>query len=215
METVTDCIFLGSKITGNSDCSHEIKKHLLLRRKAITNLDSLLKSFAFTLPTKVHLVKAMVFSSSRVWMWELDHKEGRVSKDWCFWSVVLEKILESSLDSKIKPVNSKGNQLWILIGRTYTETEAPMLWPFDTGKDWRWEEKGTTEDKMVGWHHQLNGREFEQALGDGEGQGSLACCSSWGHKELDMMERLNNKKPEPNPEPRASKPQSGPPVGLL
>ena len=182
METVTDCIFLGSKITGNSDCSHEIKKHLLLRRKAITNLDSLLKSFAFTLPTKVHLVKAMVFSSSRVWMWELDHKEGRVSKDWCFWSVVLEKILESSLDSKIKPVNSKGNQLWILIGRTDTETEAPMLWPFDTGKDWGQGEKGTTEDEMVGWHHQLNGHEFGWTPGVGDGQGGLVCCDSWDRK---------------------------------
>ena len=119
----------------------------------------------------------------------------------CFWIVVLEKTLESPLDSKeIKPVNPKGNQPWIFIGRT--DAEAPILWPFDVksqligkepddGKDWRQEEKRTTEDEMVGWHHQLNGHEFEQALGVGDGQGSLECCSPWGHKESDTTEWLN------------------------
>ena len=136
-------------------------------------------------------------------MWELDHKEGWASKNRCFWNVVLEKTLESSLDCKIKPGNSKGNRPWIFIGRTDAEAEVPILWPPDAknwliwknpnaGKDWRWEEKGITEDKMVGWRHRLNGQEFEQAPGDGEGQGSLECCSPWGYKELDMTEQLNN-----------------------
>ena len=136
-------------------------------------------------------------------MWEMDHKEGWVPKNWFFWIVVLEKTLESPLDCKeIKPVSPKGNQSWIFIGRT--DAEAPILWPPDAmnrlirkdpdaGKDWRQEKKGTTEDKMVGWHHQLNGHEFEQALRDGKGQGSLVCCSPWGHKELDTTERLNNR----------------------
>ena len=136
-------------------------------------------------------------------MWELDHKEGWALKNWSFWTLVLEKTLESPLDCKeIQPVHSKRNQSWIFIGRTAAEAETPILWPPDakslligidpdSGKDWRQEEKGTTEDEMVGWHHQLDGHEFEQAPGDGDGQGSLACCSPWGHKELDMTERLN------------------------
>ena len=140
------------------------------------------------------------FFSSHVWMWKLDHKEGWASKNWCFWTVVLEKTLESPLDCKeIKPVNLKGNQSWIFIGRTDAEAEAPTLWPPDVkswlirkdphaGKDWRQEEKGMTDDKMVGWHHWLNGHESEKAPGDGEGQGSLACCSPWGHKESDTIE---------------------------
>ena len=139
-------------------------------------------------------------SSSRVWMWELDHKESWEPKNWCFRNVVLEKTLESPLDNKeIKPVNPKGNQPWIFIGRT--DAKAPILWPPDvkswlTGKDpnagkyWG-QEKGTTEDEMVGWHHQLNGHEFEQTPGDGEGQGSLVCCSPRGHKESDTTEWLN------------------------
>ena len=122
-------------------------------------------------------------------------------KNWCFWTVVLEKTLESSLDSKeIQSDHPKGDWFWILTGRT--NAEAPILWPPDAknwligkdpsaGKDWRQEEKGTTEDEMAGWHHRLDGHEFEQALGDGERQGSLACCRPWGHKELDMTERLN------------------------
>ena len=132
------------------------------------------------------------FSSSHVWMWELDHKETWAPKNRCFWTVVLEKILESPLDCKeIKPVNPKGNQSWIFIGMTDAKAETPILWPFDencwltgkdpdAGKDSRQEEKGMTEDGMVGWHHRLNRHVFEQALGDGDGQGSLVCCSPWG-----------------------------------
>ena len=127
----------------------------------------------------------------------------KVAEHWCFWTVMLEKAPESPLDSKeIKWVIPKGNQPWLFIGRTDAEAEASGLWPPDmksrligkdpiAGKDWRWEEKGTTEHKMVEWHHWLNGHEFEQALGDGEGQGSLACCSPWGGKELDTTELLN------------------------
>ena len=138
------------------------------------------------------------FSSSHVWMWQLYHKESWVLKNWCFLTVVLEKTLERPLDCKeIKPVNLKGNQPWIFIGRTDAEAEAPILWPpdgkspltgkdADAGKDWKQEEKGTTEDEMVGWHHRLKGHEFEQVPGDSEGQGSLACCSPWGRKESDM-----------------------------
>ena len=125
-------------------------------------------------------------------MWELDHKEGWMPKNWCFWTVPLEKTLESPLDCKeIQPVNPKGNQSWIFIGRTDAETETSILWPPnaksqligkdpDTGKVWGQEEKRVTEDEMVGWHHQLNGHEFEQTPGDGEEQGSLECCSPWG-----------------------------------
>ena len=144
------------------------------------------------------------FSSTCVWMWELDHKESWALKNGCFWTVVLEETLESPLDCKeIQPINPKGNQSWIFIGRT--EAEVPILWLPDanswlTGrysdaeKDWRQEEKGTTEDEMAGWQHWLNGHEFEQALGDGEGQGSLAGCGPWGCKESDMIEPLNNNK---------------------
>ena len=128
VEAVIDFIFLGSKITADGDCSHEIKRHLLLGRKAMTNLDSMLKSRDITLLTKVHLVKAMVFHI-HVWMWDLDHKESWALKNWCFWTVVLEKTLESPLDSKgIKLVNPKGGQSWILIGRTDAEAEAPVLY---------------------------------------------------------------------------------------
>ena len=124
-------------------------------------------------------------------------------KNWCFWTVVLEKSPESPLDCKeIQPAHPKGNQSWIFIGRTDAEAENPILWPPDVknwligkdpdaGKDWRQEEKGITEDEMVGWHHQLDGDEFEQALGVDDGQGSLACCSPWGLKELDTIEQLN------------------------
>ena len=144
------------------------------------------------------------FSSSHVWMWELDYKEGWMPKNCCFWTVVLEKTLESPLDSKeIKPVNPKGNQSEIFIGKTDAEAEAPILWPPDeksqlirkdpdAGKDWRQEEKGMTESETVGWYHWLNGCDFEQALQDGEGQGSLACCSPWGCEESDTTEQLNN-----------------------
>ena len=135
------------------------------------------------------------FFSSHVWMWELDHKEGWVLKSWCFQTVVLEKTVESPLDCKVNSVSPKGNQSWTFIGRT--DAEAPILWPPDlkswlmgkdpdAGKDWRKKEKGAAEDEMVGWHHQLNGCEFEQTPEDSEGQESLLCCSPWGCTELDM-----------------------------
>ena len=163
----------GSKITADGNCSHEIKRYLFLERKAMTNLGSILKSRDITLPTKFHLVKAMFFSSSHVWMWELDSKESWAPKNWCFWPVVLDKTLESPLDYKeIQPVRAKGDQSWMFIGRTEVEAETPILWPPDAknwligkdpdaGKDWRWEEKGMIEDEMVGWHHQLDGHKFE------------------------------------------------------
>ena len=143
------------------------------------------------------------FSSSHLWMWELDYKESWAPKNWCFWTVVLEKTLESSLDFKeIQPVYPKGNQSWIFIGRTDVEAKAPILWPPDTkswligkdpdsGKDWKCKEKGTTEDEIVGWHHWLNGHDFEQSLGVSDGQGGLVCSSPWGRKESDTTKWLN------------------------
>ena len=137
-------------------------------------------------------------------MWGLNHKKDWTPKNWCFQIVVLEKTLESPLDCKeIKPVNPNGNQPWIFIDRTDAEAEAPIVWPCDAkswptgkdpdaGKDWGQGEKGLTEDKMVGWHHRLNQHESEQTLGESEGQGSLACCSPWGHIESNMTEQLNS-----------------------
>ena len=161
----------------------------------MTNLDSILKSRDITLPTKVHLFnQGYGFSSSHVWMWELDYKESWVLKNWCFWTVVLDKTLDSPLDCKeIQAVHPKGNQPWIFIGRTDAEAEAAIFWPPnvknwfigkdpDAGKDWRREEKGMAEDEMVGWHQQLDGHELEQILGDSEGQGGLVYYSSWGHR---------------------------------
>ena len=168
----------------------------------MTNLDSLLKSRDITV-NKGLSSQDYGFSSGHVWMWELDYKESWAQKNWYFWTVVLEMTLESPLDYKeIQPVHPKGDQSWVFIGRTNVEAETPILWPPDVkswliwkdpdvGKYWGQEEKGTTEDEMVGWHHWLNGHGFEQTLGVGDGQGGLACCSSWGHKELDMTERLN------------------------
>ena len=136
-------------------------------------------------------------------MWKLDCEEGWALKNWCFWTVVLEKTLKNSLDCKeIQPVHPKGNQFWIYIGRTDAQAETPVLWPSDVknwliwkdpdaGKDWRQEEKGTTEDEMVGWHHRLDGHDFGQAPGTGDGQGSLACCGPWGCRESNMTEQLN------------------------
>ena len=162
--------FLGCKITADGDCSHEIKRYLLLGRKVMTN-HSILKGRDITLSTKVHLIKAMVFSSGHVWMWELDYIESWVPKNWCFWTVLL-KTLESPLDCKeIQPVHPNGDQSWVFIGRTDVEAETPILCPPDVkswliwkdpdaGKDWGQEEKGTTEVEMVGWHHRLNGHGF-------------------------------------------------------
>ena len=205
METVRDFIFLGSKITADGDWSHEIKRHLLLGRKAMTNQDSILKSRDITLLTKVRLVKVIGFFSSYVWIWELDNKESWAPKNWCFWTVVTEKTLESPLNRKeIKSVNPKGNQSWIFIGKIYAEAETPILWPPDAknwltgkdpdaGKDWRQEEKGTTEDEMFEWHHRLDGHEFEQVQWVRDGQDSLVCFIPWGQKESNTTEWLNRK----------------------
>ena len=137
-------------------------------------------------------------------MWELDCEEGWVPKNWCFWTVVLEKTLESPLDCKeIQPVHPKGDQSWVFIGVTDAKAETPILWPphakscligkdSDAGRDWGQEEKGMTGDEMTGWHHWLGGHEFEWTLGDGDGQGGLSCSSPWDHKELDTTERLND-----------------------
>ena len=163
----------------------------------MTNLDSVLTSRTIALPIKGVYSQSCGFSSSHVQIWELDHKEGWALKNWCYWTVMLEKTLESPLDSKeIQPVNPKGNQLCIFIRRIDAEAETPILWLSDAknwhigkepdaGKDWGKEEKWVTEDEMVGWHHWLNGHEFGQTPGDSEGQGSLACCSPWGLKESD------------------------------
>ena len=170
VDTLADFIFLGSKITADGDCSHEIKRRLLLGRKVMTNLDSILKSR--DIANKGPSGQGYGFSSSHIWMWELDYKENWVLKNWCFWTVVLEKTLESPLDCKeIQPVHPKGGQSWVFIGRIDVEAETPILRPPDVknwltgkdpdaGKDWGQKEKGTTEDEMVGWHHRLNGHGF-------------------------------------------------------
>ena len=174
---MADFIFLGSKITADGHCSHEIKRRLLLGRKVMTNLDSIFKSRDITLSTKVHLLKAMVFPVVMYGCENWTVKKAEHQRILCFWTVVLEKTLESPLVCKeIQPVHPEGNQSWIFIGRTFAEAEALILWPPDAnnwligkdpdaGKDWRWQEKGTTENEMVGWHHQLYGLEFEQAQG--------------------------------------------------
>ena len=164
----------GSKITADGDCSHEIKRRLLLGRKVITNLDSILKSRHY-FANKGLYSQGYGFSSSQVWMWELDRNsawESWVPKNWCFWTEVWEKTLESPLDCKeIQPVHPKGGQSWLFIGRTDVEAEPPILWPPhakswligkdpDARRDWGQEEKGMTEDEMAGWHHRLNGLEF-------------------------------------------------------
>ena len=170
----------------------------------MTNLDSIWKSrdihyFANKDPSS----QGYGFASRHIWMWELDNKESWAPKNWCFWTVVLEKTPESPLDCKeIQPVDLKGYQSWVFTGRTDAKAETPVLWPphvkswlirkdSDPGRDWGQEEKGTTEDEMAGWHHWLDGREIEWTLGVGDGQGGLACCNSWGRKESDTTERLN------------------------
>ena len=204
MERVKDFIFLGCKITVDGDCSHEIKWCLLLGRKAMTNLDSVLKSRDITLPTKVCIVKAMVFPvviyECESWTIKMaEHPRIDAFQLW-YWKRLLRVPWTVR---RSNPVNPKRNQPWIFIRRS--DAETPILWPPDgkswlTGKDldaWkdrRQEEKGMTEDKMIGWHHQLNGHDFEQALGDSEGQGSLVCCSPWGCKESDMKGGLNYNK---------------------
>ena len=173
METVRDFIFLGSKITADADYSHEIKRHLLLGREAISNIDSILKSRDITLPTKVHLVKGIIFPVVMYGCQSWTVKKAEHQRIDAFEQLVLEKTLESPLDCKeIQPVHPKGNQSWIFFGRTDAEDEAPVLWPPnaknrlirkdpDAGQDWRQEEKRMTEGEIVGWHHRLDGHEFE------------------------------------------------------
>ena len=201
METVADFFFLGSQITAGHDSSHKIKSCFLLGRKVMTTL-SVSKSRHYFVNKGLY-TQNYGFSSGHVWMQQLNHKESWVPKNWCFWTVVLEKTLESPSDCKeIKLVHPKENQSWIFTGRTDAEAKTPILWPPDAknqligkdpdaGKDWRREKKGTTEDEMAGCHYWLHGHEFEQALGVGEEQGSLACCSPRGRKESDTTERLN------------------------
>ena len=161
METVTEFIFLGSKITADGDCSHEIKRCLLLGRKAMTNLDSILKSRDITLLTKFPYGQNYGFSSSHVQMWELDHKEGWAPKNWCFQTMVLEKTLKNPLDAKeIKPVNSKGNQPWIFIGRT----DALILWPPDGEEPTHWK-------RPWSWERLRAGGEGDDRGGEGDDRG--------------------------------------------
>ena len=196
MKTVPDFTFLGYKITTDSDCCQDMRRRMLLGRKVMTYLDSVLRCRDITLWTKVHIVKAIVFPvvMYECESWAIKKAECRKIDTFELW---FWRILASPLDCKeINPVNPKWNQSWIFIGRTHTKAETPVLWPPDAknwltgkdpdgGKDRRLEEKRTREDEMIGWHHSLDGHEFEQALGAGNGQGSLACCSPWGHKELD------------------------------
>ena len=202
MQTGLDFIFLGSKITVDGDCSHEVKRRLLLGRKATRNLDSILQSilkwqqryFADKGPCS----QSCGFSSSHVWIWELDHKESWAPKNWGFWTVVLEERLESPLDCKeIKPVNPKGNQSWIFIGRSNAEAEAPILWPPDVkswftgkdpdaGNDWGREEKRATKNEMVVWHHWLNEHESEQLREIVKDREAWSTAVLGGHKESDV-----------------------------
>ena len=201
VEVVTGFL-LGSKITMDGDCSHEIRRRLLLGRKAMTYLDSVLKSRDIT--DKSPYSRGYGLPSGHVQLWELDCREDRALKNWHLRTVMLEKIPESPLDSKeIKPVNLKGNQPWILAGRTDAKVETPVFWSSDenswligkvpdAGKDWGQKEKRVSEDEMAAWHHQCNGRELGQISEDGEVQSGLLCCSPWGHKESDTAGRLNN-----------------------
>ena len=177
----------GSKITADGDCSHEIKRCLLLGRKVMTNLDSIFKSRDIICQQNP-CSQGYGFSNNHVWMWELGCEESWVPKNRCVWTVVLEKALES--------------QRWDFFGRNDAKVETPVLWPphakswligkdSDAGRDWGQEEKGTTEDEMAGWRHWLDGHESEWTLRVGDGQGGLACCNSWGRKESNTTERLN------------------------
>ena len=195
MEVGTDFLFLGCKIPVDCDCSHEIRWRLLLGRKAVTKLDSMLKSRDITLPTKVRIVNAFPVVTYGCESWTI--KKAEHWRKECFWTVVLEKTLESPLDSReIKPVNLKGNQPWIFIGRIDAEAEAPVLWPSDAksqliekdpdaGKDWRQKEKGQQRIRWLDGITDSMDNELEQTLGDSEGQGALMCFRSCGHRELD------------------------------
>ena len=202
VETVSDFIFLGSKITPDGDCSHEIKTCLPLGRKVMTNLDSVLKSRDITWPTKVRLVKAMVFpvvmygceswTVKKAEHWRIDAFEV-----WC-WRRLLRvpwtaRRSNQSILKEISPGCSlEGLMLKLKLQYfVHVMRRVDSLENSDAGRDWGQEDKGMTEDEMARWHHQLDGREFEWTLGVGDGQGGLACCSSWGRKESDTTEQLN------------------------
>ena len=204
VETVTCFLFFASKITADSDCSHEIRRQLLLGRKAMTNLDNVLKSRDITLPTKVHIIKAKVFPVV-TYAFENWTVRSRMPKNGCLWTVVL-KTPESSLDSKeIKPVNFMEDQPWIITGRTDDEAEIPVFWSSvvnrwvigkvpDAGKDWGQKEKRSSEDEVDGQPRWCNEHVLEQTLGDGKRQGGQVCYSPWSPKESDSTGWLNNNK---------------------
>ena len=195
VERVTDLFFSGAPkslqmLTAAWKKSYDqSRQHIKKQRHYFVNKDPLSQNYGF--------------SSSHMWMWEMDYKECWVLKNWCLWPVVLEKTLESPLNCKeMQTVHPKGNQSWMLIGRIDAEAETLILWPpdvknwiiwkeADSGNNWRQKEKGTTGNEMVGWHHWLNGLEFEKTLGVGNGQGGLVCCSPCSCKESDTTEQLN------------------------
>ena len=201
MQTVRDFILWGSKITADSDYSHKIKRCFLLGRKVMANLDSIFKIRDITLPTKVYIVKAVVFPvvmyGSESWTIKAEYWRIDASELWCWRRLMtVPWTARRSNQSILKEISPEYSLEGLILKL------APTLCPPDVktrlikkdpdaGKGWR-QEKGTTEDEMVGWHHGLNVHEFEQTLGDGEGQGCLACCSPWGRKESDTTERLNN-----------------------
>ena len=201
-ETVTDYIFLSSKITADGDQPWNLKT-LAPWKKSYDQPRQLIKKQRHYFANKGPSSKSYGFPSIHVCIWELDHEESWVLKNWCFWTAMLEKTLESPLDCKeIQPVHPKGNQSWIFTGRTDAEAEAPIFWSSDvirrligkvpdTGKDWG-QKKRASEDETAGRHHRCNRHELEQTPKDGEGQGGLACCSPWRCKELDMTGQLNN-----------------------
>ena len=202
VQTVSDLIFQGSKITANGDYSHEIIRCFLLGRKVMTNLDSILKIRDMTLPTKVHLVKAMVFPVVMYWCesWTIKKAECRKIDAFGLWCS--RRLLRVFLDCKeIQPVHPKGHQSRVFIGRTDVEAETPILWPPDEKswlmkRPWCWEnwgqeQMGMTVDEMVGWHHLLDGHGFGWTPGVGDGQEGLSWCGSWDCKESDMTEWLN------------------------
>ena len=203
MDTVADFIFLGSQITADGDCSHEIKKTLTPWKESYDQPRQHVKKQRHYFVNKDASSQGYGFSSGHVWMWELEYKESWTLKNWCFWTVVLENILRlpwttrRSNQSILKEI-SPGCSLEGLM----LKLELPIHWPpdakswliwkdRDAGKDWGQEEKGTIEDEMVGWHHQLNGHGFGWTSGVDDGQGGLACCGSWGHKDSDVTEQLN------------------------
>ena len=171
----------GLQNTAGGDCSHEIKRHLLLGRKVMTNSRQHIERQRHYFVNRSTSSQGFIFSSSHIWVWELDYKESWALKNWCFWTVVLEKTPECPLDCKeIQPVHPKGDQSWVFIGRTDVDAETPVLWPPDekswliwedpdAGKDWGQEKKGMTEDEMIGWHHRLDGHGFVWTLGVGDG----------------------------------------------